>query len=244
MAVTRSHAGCWARRQSASREARTRCSATSSANGCWACRKNPRPTRACPSRICSSERSAVDSTRRRASSATAFGSFLSQHCVRRVDSRDTPMLDDRTTAMNFQRRLFDAGLAGLTVPARVRGAGAEPAPCRDLQRRSRRLLPADRPLHDHHRDVRARAARARHRRTDARRHIPNMLAGHEIWCQMFSEPERRQRRRVAADARRARRRRVGDQWAKGVDVDRRTTRRSECASLVPTSTCPSIKASR
>ena len=49
--------------------------------------------------------------------------FLVEHCMRRVESRDTPMLDDRTTAMTFQRRLFDAGLAGLTVPSEYGGQG-------------------------------------------------------------------------------------------------------------------------
>ena len=49
--------------------------------------------------------------------------FLVEHCMRRVESRDTPMLDDRTTAMTFQRRLFDCGLAGITVPVEYGGQG-------------------------------------------------------------------------------------------------------------------------
>ena len=59
--------------------------------------------------------------------------FLTQHCVRRVESRDTPMLDDRTAAMTFQRHLFNAGLAGLTVPREYGGQGL-----------SRRYLEVDR----------------------------------------------------------------------------------------------------
>ena len=113
--------------------------------------------------------------------------FLVEHCMRRVESRDTPMLDDRTTAMTFQRRLFDCGLAGITVPVEYGGQG--------LSRRYHEILNEEAvdfylPIGLYTITIGMCIPVLLEHGTDEqrRRHIPNMLAGHEIWCQMFSEP--------------------------------------------------------
>jgi alkylation response protein AidB-like acyl-CoA dehydrogenase len=114
-------------------------------------------------------------------------SFLAQHCMRRVESRDTPMLDDRTTAMTFQRNLFDARLAGLTVPREYGGQG--------LTRRHVEIFNEEAvdyylPIGVYTITIGMCVPVLLEHGTDEqrRRHIPNMLAGQEIWCQMFSEP--------------------------------------------------------
>jgi alkylation response protein AidB-like acyl-CoA dehydrogenase len=90
-------------------------------------------------------------------------------------------------ARAFQHRLFDAGLAGITVPVEFGGQGLGP----DF----------DEILHeeaaDHHLPTgmftitlgMCVPVLLQHG-TDAqkRRHIPAMLRGDEIWCQLFSEP--------------------------------------------------------
>ena len=107
--------------------------------------------------------------------------------MRRVESRDTPMLDDRTTAMTFQRRLFDSRLAGLTVPVEYGGQG--------LSRRHHEIFNEEAvdfylPIGLYTITIGMCIPVLLEHGTDEqrRRHIPNMLAGHEIWCQMFSEP--------------------------------------------------------
>ena len=64
------------------------------------------------------------------------------------------------------------------------------------------------------------AHRLRHRRAEAALPAARSSRGDEIWCQGYSEPERRLRPRQRADARRARRRRVGDRRPEGVDLAR------------------------
>jgi alkylation response protein AidB-like acyl-CoA dehydrogenase len=114
-------------------------------------------------------------------------SFLAQHCVRRVESRDTPMLDDRTVAMAFQRRLFDAGLAGLTVPREYGGQGLSR---RHVEVFNEEAVDFYLPIGVYTITIGMCVPVLLEHGTDEqrRRHIPNMLAGHEIWCQMFSEP--------------------------------------------------------
>ena len=114
-------------------------------------------------------------------------SFLSAHCVRRVESRDTPMLDDRAAAMAFQGQLFDAGLAGLTVPREYGGQG--------LSRRHQEVFNEEAvdfylPIGLYTITLGMCVPVLLEHGTDEqrRRHIPDMLKGGQIWCQMFSEP--------------------------------------------------------
>jgi alkylation response protein AidB-like acyl-CoA dehydrogenase len=118
---------------------------------------------------------------------TRVRSFLGTHCVRRVESRDTPMLDDRQVAMTFQRALFDAGLAGLTVPREYGGQG--------LSRRHQEIFNEEAvdfylPIGLYTITIGMCVPVLLEHGTDEqrRRHIPDMLAGQQIWCQMFSEP--------------------------------------------------------
>jgi alkylation response protein AidB-like acyl-CoA dehydrogenase len=113
--------------------------------------------------------------------------FLAQHCMRRVDSRDTPMLDDRATALAFQRALHDAGLAGLTVPREYGGQG--------LGRRYQEIFNEE--AVDYYLPIGlftitlgmcVPVLLEHGTEEQRRRHIPAMLRGEQIWCQMFSEP--------------------------------------------------------
>ena len=89
--------------------------------------------------------------------------------------------------MTFQRHLFDAGLAGLTVPREYGGQG--------LTRRHVEIFNEEAvdfylPIGLYTITIGMCVPVLLEHGTDEqrRRHIPNMLAGHEIWCQMFSEP--------------------------------------------------------
>ena len=84
--------------------------------------------------------------------------------------------------------LFDAGLAGICVPAEYGGQGLTPAHQRVLNEEMRRLRVPD------------RASRSRRSRPclavllefgteeQKQRHIPAILKGEEIWMQFLSEP--------------------------------------------------------
>src|SRR5690606_31713265 len=95
--------------------------------------------------------------------------------------------DNWATGIAFQRRLFDAGLAGLTVPVTYGGQG----------------------LTREHEEVLVEEAAGLHLPTGVftitlgmcvpvllqhgteeqrRRHVPPMLRADETWCQLFSEP--------------------------------------------------------
>lgn len=112
--------------------------------------------------------------------------FLVEHCARRDDVGE-PVHNDRVAAAALQRALHEAGLAGLTVPVDYGGQG--------LTKRHQEIF-----------DEEAAAFRVPlgyftitlgmcvpvllFHGTEAQklRHIPAMLEGRQIWCQMFSEP--------------------------------------------------------
>src|SRR5215217_4696745 len=106
------------------------------------------------------------------------------------DAGSERTLEDIAAARALQRRLFDAGYAGLSFPAEYggRGLGA-------VHERAFREEAADHVLPDLGvaggvtfgpiaRSLLAHASPA-----FLERHIPRILSGDEIWCQFYSEPE-------------------------------------------------------
>lgn len=133
--------------------------------------------------------------------------FLAQHAQRRVELGEVPAFVPRDIGMRFQALLFDAGLAGLNVPREYGGAG--------LTRRHVEIfneeaadywLPTG--LYTITIGMCVPVLLEFGTEEQKRRHIPNMLRGTEIWCQMFSEPE------AGSDVASLRMRAVrdGDEW--------------------------------
>jgi alkylation response protein AidB-like acyl-CoA dehydrogenase len=107
---------------------------------------------------------------------------------RMVLSKPFEQLDDRwETARAFQRRLFDEGLAGISIPAEYGGQGLSP----DFEE----ILYNEAAGHHLPTGIftitlgMCVPVLLQHGTEDQkRRHIPRMLQGDEIWCQLFSEP--------------------------------------------------------
>jgi alkylation response protein AidB-like acyl-CoA dehydrogenase len=133
--------------------------------------------------------------------------FLEAHAHRRAEMTDTPMLDDRGVAMAFQRALYDAGLAGLTVPTEYGGQGLTPTHLEWLNDEAAGYyLPIG--IFTITIGMCVPVLLLHGTEEQRRTHIANMLQGHEIWCQMFSEPNAGSD--VAAAQMRAER--DGDEW--------------------------------
>jgi alkylation response protein AidB-like acyl-CoA dehydrogenase len=99
-------------------------------------------------------------------------------------------LDDIAAGRALQRKLFDAGYAGITFPAEYGGRGLTPAHERAFREESADYVTPDLgvaggvtfgPI--------ARSLLAHARAEFLQRHIPKILSGEEIWCQFYSEPE-------------------------------------------------------
>ena len=129
----------------------------------------------------------------------------------RDDSRWTQLLD-------YHRRLYKAGYVALHWPKEWGGGGAnmiEQAIYQD------EVLRLGLPLYGANQLAIDRIGPTiMHLGTEQqkKRYLLKMLTGEEIWCQGYSEP--RAGSDLAADARRARRRQLRSQWAKGVDQSR------------------------
>jgi alkylation response protein AidB-like acyl-CoA dehydrogenase len=133
--------------------------------------------------------------------------FLVTHAKRRAEMTDTPMLDDRDVAIAFQAALHDAGLAGLTVPTEYGGQGLTG---QHLEWFNDEAAAYYLPIGIYTITIGMCVPVLLLHGTEEQRlaHIPNMLQGHEIWCQMFSEPNAGSD--VAAAQTRAER--DGDEW--------------------------------
>jgi len=91
------------------------------------------------------------------------------------------------TGIAFQRRLFDAGLAGLTVPAIYGGQGLGPEYDEVLQEEAAgHHLPTG--VFTITLGMCVPVLLQHGTEEQKRRHIPPMLRADEIWCQLFSEP--------------------------------------------------------
>lgn len=95
-----------------------------------------------------------------------------------------------TVQRRLQRRLFEAGYAGLTWPAEYGGQGLDSAYERVFEEEARRFLLPDFGLAGKTSfGVCAPTMLAHASPEFLRRHIPAMLAGDEIFVEFFSEPE-------------------------------------------------------
>lgn len=124
-------------------------------------------------------------------------------------SREDRTLEDMAAARALQRRLFDAGYAGLTFPVEHGGRGLTAAHERAFREEAADYVTPDLgvaggvtfgPI--------ARSMLAHASPEFLARHIPKILSGEEIWCQFYSEPE------AGSDLAgiRTRATRDGDQW--------------------------------
>jgi alkylation response protein AidB-like acyl-CoA dehydrogenase len=114
--------------------------------------------------------------------------FLSAHARAPAPSNDDPRGDralDR--ALDFQRALHAAGLAGLSVPPPFGGQGLPAAYEKAWREEAGRF-----PLMTEQLSITLGNCLATLLEfgTDAQRcrHVPRILAGREVWCQLFSEP--------------------------------------------------------
>ena len=137
--------------------------------------------------------------------------------VLRNDRTDEEELAAVARERELQRMLFDAGLAGICFPTRLRRPGADARP---TSRRSTRSSPATstRPG-SRRRPSRPCAAVLLEFGTEEQklRHLPAILKGEELWMQFLSEPSGGSDVAGALDHRGARRRRVGAQRLEGLD---------------------------
>jgi alkylation response protein AidB-like acyl-CoA dehydrogenase len=113
--------------------------------------------------------------------------FLSATATKRVELGEVPAYVPREVGIDFQGRLFDAGLAGLTVPAVYGGAGLTK---RHLEIFNEEAVEFWLPTGLYTITIGMCVPVLLEHGTEAQRlrHVPRMLQGEEIWCQMFSEP--------------------------------------------------------
>ena len=153
--------------------------------------------------------------------------------------------EEIAAARALQRRLFDAGYAGITFPAEYGGRGLTAAHERAFREEAAGYVTPDLgvaggvtfgPI--------GRSLLAHASPEFLERHIPKILSGEEIWCQFYSEPEAGSDLagiRTRADARR---RPLDPQRRRRSGARARTTPTGRCASPAPTGTCRSTAASR
>jgi alkylation response protein AidB-like acyl-CoA dehydrogenase len=119
--------------------------------------------------------------------------FLERHATPRVSDTETPATTGGAEgsaverASRFQRRLFDAGLAGLTWPTRYGGGGLTPEHSQVFNEVAAGYAVPTGPLFiglgicaPTLLDFGSEELRSEH--------LPALLRGEEVWCQLFSEP--------------------------------------------------------
>jgi alkylation response protein AidB-like acyl-CoA dehydrogenase len=90
----------------------------------------------------------------------------------------------------LQRRLFDAGYAGISFPAAYGGRGLTSAHERAFREEAAAYITPDLGVAGNVTNGPiARSLLAHASPTFLQRHIPKILSGEEIWCQFYSEPE-------------------------------------------------------
>ena len=154
-------------------------------------------------------------------------------------SEDNGYIDSRRA---WQRKLAEAGLAGVTWPKELGGQGLGPIEQVTVnQELSRAGVPGI--LDVIGIGMLGPCLIAHGTEEQKNRHLGPMLHGDEVWCQMFSEPAAgSDLAAVQTRARRGRRRQLDAQRAEGVD-DQRTVRVVRPAARANRSpTCPSTRA--
>src|SRR4051794_20271239 len=103
---------------------------------------------------------------------------------------DAKTADDMAEARALQRKLYDAGYAGITFPVEYGGRGLTAAHERAFREEAAAYVTPDLgvagnvtigPI--------ARSILAHASPEFRQRHIPKILSGEELWCQFYSEPE-------------------------------------------------------
>ncbi|MFM8303330.1 MAG: acyl-CoA dehydrogenase family protein [Actinomycetota bacterium] len=144
-------------------------------------------------------RFAVEDTPEEADFRAQARAFFESVASRRTDADETgnyfAMADDdpethaRHVARNkeWQRRIFDEGWAGITVPPEYGGRGGERWQERVFRQEQARYA-VDTGLFAVSLGMVAPTVLAHGTEDQKRRFLPPMLRGEEIWCQLFSEP--------------------------------------------------------
>ncbi len=90
----------------------------------------------------------------------------------------------------LQRRLFDAGYAGISYPVEYGGRGLTPAHERAFKEEALDHVTPDFGGAGHVMFTAIGRSLLNHCKPEfLERHVPKMLAGEELWCQFYSEPE-------------------------------------------------------
>ena len=118
---------------------------------------------------------------------------------------------------DWQRKLHEAGWAGVSWPQGVRRPGRDAGRAGDLQRGDRARADARRWPTCWRWPWAGPTVIAHGTEEQKERFLPPILSAEEIWCQGFSEPGVGLRPRVAEDPGGARRRRLGGDRPEGVD---------------------------
>ncbi|MDH4148372.1 MAG: acyl-CoA dehydrogenase family protein [Acidimicrobiia bacterium] len=89
-----------------------------------------------------------------------------------------------------QRKLFDAGFAGITYPTEYGGRGLTPKHERAFNEEARDFVLPDLGVAGHVTMAPIGRSLVAHGSAELKaRHVPRILAGEELWCQFYSEPE-------------------------------------------------------
>jgi len=90
----------------------------------------------------------------------------------------------------LQRKLFDAGLAGITYPVEYGGRGLTVAHERAFNELAREFVVPDLAVVGHVTMAPIGRSLLAHGSPELKaRHLPRILSGEEMWCQFYSEPE-------------------------------------------------------
>ena len=170
---------------------------------------------------------------------TKVRSWLEEHASEAPQRRGREDMESVAAHREWQGKLAGAGLAAVTWPAEYGGQGLGPLHQVVVnQEIGRAGVPG---LFDVIGVGMLGPTLIAHGTEDQKqRHLGPMLAGEEVWCQLFSEPAAgSDLAGIQARAKRARRRLLDGLGPEGLDHQRPARRRSGCCSRAPTPTCPS-----